>query len=77
MKCPLCGHLGKPILVQPPTSGNRVLELGGTSQSKWQMLNFLKDLQSSIGIRIPLYEHFDLVIGSGIGKPAHLSSFRL
>ncbi|KAJ4196920.1 hypothetical protein NW759_016377 [Fusarium solani] len=67
MKCPLCGHLGKPILVQPPTSGNRVLELGGTSQSKWQMLNFLKDLQSSIGIRIPLYEHFDLVIGSGIG----------
>ncbi|KAH7000879.1 hypothetical protein EDB80DRAFT_721123 [Ilyonectria destructans] len=68
MRCPLCGqHLGRSILLQPSSSGTRVLELGGTSQSKWVMIKFLKDLQSFIGLPLPLQEHFDLVIGSGIG----------
>ncbi|KAH6869643.1 hypothetical protein B0T10DRAFT_523575 [Thelonectria olida] len=68
-QCPLCGqrHDGL-LLLQPPTSGNRVLELGGTSQYKWEMIKFLKDLQSSIGLPLSLRKHFDLVIGSGIGK---------
>lgn len=68
MQCPLCGqHYGKPILLRPSTSGNRVLELGGRSQSKWEMIKFLKDLESLIRLPLPLRERFDLVIGSGIG----------
>ncbi|CAG1966846.1 unnamed protein product [Fusarium graminearum] len=67
MKCPLCGKRnGELILLQPPTGGNRVLELGGTSANKWTMIKFLKDLQSSIGLPLSLQEHFDLVVGSGI-----------
>lgn len=68
MECPLCGmRHGRPILLQPHTSGSRVLELGGTSMSKWEMVKFLKDLQSFVGVPLSLQEHFDIVIGSGIG----------
>ncbi|KAH7215393.1 hypothetical protein DER44DRAFT_764229 [Fusarium oxysporum] len=68
LSCPLCGkHHRRKILLQPPTSGNRVLELGGASKYKWEMLKFLKEVQSAIGLPVPLQEHFDLVIGSGIG----------
>jgi hypothetical protein len=75
IKCPLCGkHNRELILLQPPTGGNRVLELGGTSAYKWAMLKFLKDLQSCIGLPLSLQEHFDLVIGSGIGMFSKLAS---
>lgn len=67
-KCPLCGKRnGELILLQPPTGGNRVLELGGTSANKWTMIKFLKDLQSSIGLPLSLQEHFDLIVRSSIG----------
>ncbi|KAF5571961.1 patatin-like serine hydrolase [Fusarium phyllophilum] len=53
--------------LRPPTAGLRMLELGGTSQDKWEMLNFLKELRSITGLGISLREQFDLVVGSGIG----------
>ncbi|EXL68287.1 hypothetical protein FOPG_15646 [Fusarium oxysporum f. sp. conglutinans race 2 54008] len=75
LSCPLCGkHHRRQILLQPPTSGNRVLELGGASKYKWEMLKFLKEVQSAIGLPVPLQEHFDLVIGSGIGMSPTLSN---
>jgi hypothetical protein len=49
-----------------------VLELGGTSMSKWAMVKFLKDVQSFVGVPLSLQEHFDVVIGSGIGMLSRL-----
>ncbi|KAG4292492.1 hypothetical protein FPRO06_11980 [Fusarium proliferatum] len=66
--CPLCGQPhGELVLLRPPTAGLRMLELGGTSQDKWEMLKFLKELRSITGLGISLREQFDLVVGSGIG----------
>lgn len=71
--CPLCGQPhGELVLLRPPTAGLRMLELGGTSQDKWEMLKFLKELRSITGLGISLREQFDLVVGSGIGKKSYL-----
>lgn len=66
--CFLCQRGNRSVFaVKPPTAGIRRLELGGTDPLK--TLAFLQELKRRLELAIiPLWEFFDLVVASKIGK---------
>lgn len=67
-RCPFCHQPNQAVFpLQPPTTGSRVLHLGGSCPEN--TLRFLNDLQHEIGLTtMPLREYFDGVIASDFGK---------
>lgn len=64
--CLLCGRKNlEPIYVKPSAAGLRVLRISGSARDATNIAHFLWSLRSRI--RAPLYEHFDVVVTSGIG----------
>lgn len=65
-RCLLCGRKSlEPIYVKPSAAGLRVPRISGNVRDATKIANFLWVLRSRI--RAPLYEHFDVVVTSGIG----------
>ncbi|KUI65132.1 hypothetical protein VM1G_00665 [Cytospora mali] len=65
-QCLLCGVANSALVrAKPPTAGVRVLSLSGEAADAPAMARFLQCLRSKL--RIPLYQHFDLLMASGIG----------
>lgn len=66
---PLCIICRKPnnasFIIKPITAGVRVLFLEGKVQDSRCIVQFLSFLRKTL--RVPLYRHFDLAIGKGIG----------
>ncbi|KAF8846836.1 hypothetical protein BDZ45DRAFT_783901 [Acephala macrosclerotiorum] len=64
--CPLCKITNKILLpLKPPTAGVRGLIIDGKS---FKDIEILQDIEKKLGLPISIREHFDIVIGSGLGK---------
>lgn len=64
--CLLCGRKNPELIyLKPSVAGLRILRLSGGVRDATDISHILKSLRSST--RAPLYEHFDVVLSSGIG----------
>ncbi len=69
-RCPLCSELNrKSFQLRPLTASRRMLILRGGERHRGTMMQFLKDLQSQIGLTtMHICDHFDILVGSDIGQ---------
>lgn len=56
------------IRVRPRTSGTRILSLDGGGVRGIVELEVLRRLETSIGIGLPIWYFFDLIVGTSVGK---------
>ena len=68
-RCPLCDvEVNKVVKLKPPTAGVRVFTSDGGGVRGVVGIRWLKVLESSLRLPIPIQEHFDLVVGTSSGE---------
>ena len=68
-KCPLCMQpCDVRVRTKPPTAGMRVLSIDGGGIRAVIPIQFLRALDSALGLDIPVQEHFDFAYGTSSGK---------
>ena len=73
--CYLCGreeHLPHSIQLKPRCAGVRVLALDGGGIRGVVELELLRALTDEIGLGVPIWEYFDLMVGTGTGMSIQL-----
>jgi hypothetical protein len=67
--CPLCNNSNKVnFILKPYTAGTRCLSIdGGSSQDIMK----LETLENQLKLPMPIKEHFDIGVGSGLGLSKH------
>jgi hypothetical protein len=67
--CPLCNTKVNDIFkTKPPTAGVRVLSIDGGGVRGLASIAWLRELQSVLGLSIPIPDQFDFAIGTSSGS---------
>lgn len=77
-QCILCQSTGKlPLRLKPPTAGTRLLVLDGGGIRGAFTLQVLHALDRHLQLPYPIYDEFDLALGTSTGKLCKLKSLHL
>lgn len=77
-KCPLCMQpCDVRVRTKPPTAGMRVLSIDGGGIRAVIPIQFLRALDSALGLDMPIQEHFDFAYGTSLGSMVTLALFGL